>query len=997
MFLIRILMQTVALALGQIRANFARAMLTSLGIIIGVGSVTAVIAGLTGMKSYVLSEFETFGAKKVFIQGWVPPELRTRMDWSQARLTLDEIEAIREHSPSIAKITPIWFSRYEVRNGEYAVTAATVQGIWPEWHDIEARSVTYGRPFNAVDERDRRYVVLVNDKAIEELNLDRDPTGDFVLINGRRFLIIGVVETKDVGAMFGGNDSQAEFFIPFATAAKMQPFGMISYSSPNSSGPTRPTTRGPRSPSCSARCGPHARDAQHLPRRGHAAVHRPVQRARRRHHRDRGRGGQHLAARGRRGHHEHHARLRQRTHPRDRLRRPSAPSPASSSCSSSSRRWCSASPAASWASRWQGLTLAAPEHPNTQLQDARIPEWAVALAFLSAPRSASSSACSRPSRPHDSTPSRPSGMNDPLRSRTLSRCRCALGLPAAALAILAGCSRSPFATYDDELGPRVSLSRLRNVERLDPSRFEAPPERQNPQITRGAPLPDPFANRERIGVTLESARAWTLANNFSLEAILLEPSIANQRVTREEGRFDAIIFANATLSSTEQPTSTQLEGSEVDRFALTPGVRIPLRTGGQITFDAPLSRIDTNNQFSTLNPAYDADGRFSISQPLLRNAGRRVNTHAIRVASISQQISESRTKLEVIRQLADTDRSYWRLYAAQQALEVRILEFELAREQLETARRRADAGDLPEVEVTRAESGVASTLDRIIAAEHHQGTRARTQAHHERPGLDIAARPTWCPRRCPIRSATTSTTRCSPNSPSPNAWNSSNSNSNSRSTSTIAFNKNATLPLFTLDYSVVTNGLGGTWSSAAGQARRTDFIDSFLQARFEAPLGNRQATSTLRESVLQRVQRLSTREARRQAIREETLNAADRVDASWQRIIAARLAVITATRTLDAERRQFDVGLRTSTDVLDASTRLGDARLIEIQALTDYQISLVDLSFATGTTLGAARVEWTPSDPLDAPAPDFRDPPQDPALFGLHVPLPSRGEPAASR
>lgn len=230
MFLIRILMQTVALALGQIRANFARAMLTSLGIIIGVGSVTAVIAGLTGMKSYVLSEFETFGAKKVFIQGWVPPELRTRMDWSQVRLTLEEIEAIREHSPSIAKITPIWFSRYEVRNGEFAVTSGTVQGIWPEWHDIEARSVTYGRPFNAVDERDRRYVVLVNDKAIEELNLDRDPTGDFILINGRRFLIVGVVETKDVGAMFGGNDSQAEFFIPFATAAKMQPFGMISYS-----------------------------------------------------------------------------------------------------------------------------------------------------------------------------------------------------------------------------------------------------------------------------------------------------------------------------------------------------------------------------------------------------------------------------------------------------------------------------------------------------------------------------------------------------------------------------------------------------------------------------------------------------------------------------------------------------------------------------------------------------------------------------------------------
>ncbi|HMO26535.1 MAG TPA: TolC family protein, partial [Tepidisphaeraceae bacterium] len=53
-------------------------------------------------------------------------------------------------------------------------------------------------------------------------------------------------------------------------------------------------------------------------------------------------------------------------------------------------------------------------------------------------------------------------------------------------------------------------------------------------------------------------------------------------------------------------------------------------------------------------------------------------------------------------------------------------------------------------------------------------------------------------------------------------------------------------------------------------------------------------------------------------------------------------------------------GLRTSTDVLDAQTRLADARSSEIGALADYQIAQVDLAYATGTLLGAAAIEWSP-------------------------------------
>jgi outer membrane protein TolC len=113
-------------------------------------------------------------------------------------------------------------------------------------------------------------------------------------------------------------------------------------------------------------------------------------------------------------------------------------------------------------------------------------------------------------------------------------------------------------------------------------------------------------------------------------------------------------------------------------------------------------------------------------------------------------------------------------------------------------------------------------------------------------------------------------------------------------------------------------------------------------------------------AILARVQRLATRDARRQAIQTEVFDALDALAQSWQRILAARLETVLAARTLAAEQRQFDVGLRTSTDVLDASASLADAQSREVLALSSYQIALVDLAFATGTSLGSAGIRFEP-------------------------------------
>jgi putative ABC transport system permease protein len=224
MILLRLMGQTVLLALGQIWANKFRALLTALGIIIAVFAVITVVGAMQGFKTFLLDQFATFGASKVWVFPRMPPGQRDRYSWRQIRLTIDQIDSLLPACPSLDKITPVLQLNADVQAGDRFLPMATIQGVRPTWHDIEQRYVTVGRPLTGTDEEYRRQVCLINDKGVRELALPEDPTGQWILLQKRRFLIVGVVETRQVSPMFGGDEAQTEIFIPYRTGESMREF-----------------------------------------------------------------------------------------------------------------------------------------------------------------------------------------------------------------------------------------------------------------------------------------------------------------------------------------------------------------------------------------------------------------------------------------------------------------------------------------------------------------------------------------------------------------------------------------------------------------------------------------------------------------------------------------------------------------------------------------------------------------------------------------------------
>jgi len=216
--------QAILLALRQIWRNKTRSMLTALGIIIGVGSVTSVIAALSGLKEFVLSEFQTFGANKMYVFPDRPDDApRNLYPWEEIRLKPEELHALAEHCPSIRQLTPQTQLGLDVQHGEITREGISTYGIWPTWHEIENRHILIGRPFSRIDEENARQVCIVNDKAISELQLNADPTGQYILLSGHRFLIVGVVESLQSSFLnFDQNTNSSEILIPFSAAVKRQ-------------------------------------------------------------------------------------------------------------------------------------------------------------------------------------------------------------------------------------------------------------------------------------------------------------------------------------------------------------------------------------------------------------------------------------------------------------------------------------------------------------------------------------------------------------------------------------------------------------------------------------------------------------------------------------------------------------------------------------------------------------------------------------------------------
>jgi len=206
-------------AIEQLVTHKMRSLLTILAIVIAVSATITVVSFVQGFTRYVSDFLEGLGTNAI----WIVPQRpvgeagqalgRVEMDEDDLRAVETECSALRRVSPIVPQ------TGVRVRYGRDEI-AVNVEGVAPSYHIVRNFAVDKGRPFAAVDIERAHQVCLVGREVLRKLDLDEAIIGSNLLLNNRRFRVVGVLESK--GSFFGQSQDDI-ILIPYTIALKMSP------------------------------------------------------------------------------------------------------------------------------------------------------------------------------------------------------------------------------------------------------------------------------------------------------------------------------------------------------------------------------------------------------------------------------------------------------------------------------------------------------------------------------------------------------------------------------------------------------------------------------------------------------------------------------------------------------------------------------------------------------------------------------------------------------
>jgi putative ABC transport system permease protein len=210
---------TIKIAVRSLRANKVRSALTTLGIIIGVAAVIAMLAVGSGASLQLSNQIATMGSNILIVLPGATTVGGIRAGTgTQSSLTVDDAEAIKRECSAVLDVAPFLTGSAQVVYGNQNWSTAVV-GTTPSMFFIRDWNFTAGRSFTEQDVKNMAKVCVLGQTVVENLFGKTDPVGKIVRIKSVPFTVIGVLEKK--GQTPTGQDQDDTVFVPVTVAQKM--------------------------------------------------------------------------------------------------------------------------------------------------------------------------------------------------------------------------------------------------------------------------------------------------------------------------------------------------------------------------------------------------------------------------------------------------------------------------------------------------------------------------------------------------------------------------------------------------------------------------------------------------------------------------------------------------------------------------------------------------------------------------------------------------------
>ncbi len=212
-------LNTLRIALLALRRNKVRSALTTLGVIIGVASVIAMIALSSGARASIDEQIQSTGTNVVYVSAgsWGRPGGVRGGSGSVQTLTLEDAKALQDQIPTVAHLTPVVRGRAQVVAGNINWNTS-IEGGNEDYVVVRNWPIVSGVNFTARDVTVADKVCLLGDTVAKTLFPGEDPVGQIIRVKNLPFRVLGVLAPKGQGQW--GDDQDDIIIAPYTTVQK---------------------------------------------------------------------------------------------------------------------------------------------------------------------------------------------------------------------------------------------------------------------------------------------------------------------------------------------------------------------------------------------------------------------------------------------------------------------------------------------------------------------------------------------------------------------------------------------------------------------------------------------------------------------------------------------------------------------------------------------------------------------------------------------------------
>lgn len=200
--------------------NPTRSLLTMLGVVWGIVTITLLIAYGNSFRAILTDAFYASGKSTVVC--W-PGQTSEQAGGERAgkiiRFEAEDVEAVRQEARLVKSICLETVRHWAITYREQLQNTA-VRGVFPEYGEMRNEVAAEGRWLNDEDEAERRRVIFLGNHIQRKLFGNQPPIGETVRINGVRFTVIGVMDKKISFSSYFRPDNDS-VFIPYSTAGDL--------------------------------------------------------------------------------------------------------------------------------------------------------------------------------------------------------------------------------------------------------------------------------------------------------------------------------------------------------------------------------------------------------------------------------------------------------------------------------------------------------------------------------------------------------------------------------------------------------------------------------------------------------------------------------------------------------------------------------------------------------------------------------------------------------